>query len=80
MLGSEMPLLARIFIILGIIFLVVGGLIYLSSSLHLPLGHLPGDIHIRGKNTDFYFPLTSCILISVILTILVNLVLRIFKK
>ncbi len=75
-----MPPLARIFIILGIIFLVAGGLIYLSVSLHFPLGHLPGDINIHGKNGDFYFPLTTCILISVVITILINLALRIFKK
>jgi hypothetical protein len=58
----------------------VGGLIYLSISLHLPLGHLPGDIHIKGRNGDIYFPLATCILISVVLTILINLALRIFKK
>ena len=75
-----MPTLARIFIFLVIIFLVLGGLIYLSASLHLPLGHLPGDILIRGKNGDFYFPLATCILISVLLTILVNLALRFFKN
>lgn len=75
-----MPSLARIFIILGVIFLVIGGLIYLSFSLHLPLGHLPGDIQIKGKNGDFYFPLVTCILISVILTILVNLAIKFFKK
>jgi hypothetical protein len=75
-----MPPLARLFIILGVIFLVVGGLIYLSAFLHLPLGHLPGDIHIRGKNGDFYFPLATFFLISVILTILINLALRILKK
>jgi hypothetical protein len=75
-----LPPLARIFFILGIIFLVVGGLIYLSAALHLPLGHLPGDIHIKGKNGELYFPLATCILISVVLTILVNLALHIFKK
>ena len=78
--GLEMPPLARIFIIIGVIFLVIGGLIYLSASLHLPLGHLPGDIRFRGKYGDFYFPLATCILISIVLTILINLVLRIFKK
>ena len=75
-----MPTLARIFIFIGIIFLVFGGLIYLSASLHFPWGHLPGDIQIRGKNGDFYFPLATCILISVLITILVNLALRFFKK
>ncbi|MGZ6346057.1 MAG: DUF2905 domain-containing protein [Anaerolineales bacterium] len=75
-----MPPLARLFIIFGIVFLAVGGLIYLSAFFHIPWGHLPGDIHIQGKNADFYFPLATCILVSVILSILINLALRIFKK
>jgi hypothetical protein len=78
--GAEMPSLARIFIFFGITFLIVGGLIYLSSTLHIPLGHLPGDIRIQGKNSVFYFPLATCILISVVITILINLALRLFKK
>jgi hypothetical protein len=75
-----MPPLARIFIFFGIAFLVIGGLIYLLSFFHIPLGHLPGDIHIKGKNSDFYFPLATCILISVVLTVLINIALRLLKK
>jgi hypothetical protein len=70
----------RVFIILGIVFLLIGGLLYLLGKFNIPLGHLPGDIHIEGKRGSFYFPLTTCILISVFLTLLVNLALRIFKK
>ncbi len=72
--------IARIFIILGIAFLVIGGLIILLGRFNLPLGRLPGDIRIEGKNGSFYFPLTTCILISVVLTILANLVIRFWKK
>ena len=75
-----MPAIARLFIILGVVFLVVGGFIYLSALFHLPLGHLPGDIHIHGKNVDIIFPLATCILISIVLSILINLILRIIKK
>ena len=39
------------------------------------LGRLPGDINIRRGNTSFYFPVVTCLLLSVILTVLVNLVL-----
>jgi hypothetical protein len=70
----------RLFIILGIAFLVIGGLLFVLGKFNISLGHLPGDFHIEGEQGSFYFPLTTCILISVLLTILVNLTLRIFKK
>jgi len=40
----------------------------LSSGTHLPPGYLPGDIYYRGKHGTFYFPLTTCILLSAILS------------
>jgi hypothetical protein len=70
----------RAFIIGGIVLLIIGGLLYLLTKFNLPIGHLPGDIYVKGKQGSFYFPLTTCILISVILTILFNLFLRLFKK
>ena len=44
------------------------------------LGHLPGDIHYEGKNASFHFPMVTCIVLSIILTVLLNLVLRLFKR
>ena len=41
---------------------------------------LPGDIHIEGKNGSFYFPVTTSILVSVILSILLNVISRLLKK
>ncbi len=70
----------RAFIVGGIVLLIIGGLLYLLTKFNLPIGHLPGDIYVKGKQGSFYFPLTTCILISVILTILFNLFLRLFKK
>ena len=72
--------IARIFVLLGIAFLVVGGLLFLLGKFNLPLGHLPGDIRIVGKQGSFYFPLTTCLLLSLFLTIVANLVIRLFKK
>jgi hypothetical protein len=72
--------LARIFIILGIAFLLMGGLLFLLGRFNLQLGHLPGDIRIEGKQGSFYFPLATCILISVVLTVIVNLIVRVFRK
>lgn len=58
--------IGRILIVLGI-FLVVAGLLFtFADRLPLKLGRLPGDIHYQGKNTSAYFPLTTCILLSVV--------------
>ena len=64
----------------GIILLLVGGGIYLSARFGLPLGRLPGDIHIEGKNGSFYFPVVTCILLSAVLTVILNIVIRLFRK
>ncbi|MGE5304756.1 MAG: DUF2905 domain-containing protein [Alphaproteobacteria bacterium] len=67
--------LGKTLIYLGI-FLVVVGLIF-SLGGKLPwLGHLPGDIYIQRERFSFYFPLTTCLLISVIIT----LVLYLFRR
>jgi len=54
----------KIFIILGIILIGIGGLIWLG----VPIGKLPGDIHTKGENYDFYFPITTSIILSIVLT------------
>ena len=64
----------------GLLLFLLGGGIYLSAKLGLPLGRLPGDIRIEGENGTFYFPVTSSILVSVVLTIVLNLVVRLLKK
>jgi hypothetical protein len=70
----------RYLIMGGVILILVGGGVYLAGKMGLPLGRLPGDIRIEGRNGSFYFPLASLILISVVLTIVVNILLRILKK
>jgi hypothetical protein len=59
---------------LGLILLVVGGALMLLGRTHLPLGRLPGDMIYRGKNTTFYFPLATSILISVVLSVVLYLI------
>lgn len=61
--------LGKLFIVLGTVLIVTGLLLTLFGRLHLPLGRLPGDIIYRGKNTTFYFPLASSILLSVLITL-----------
>ena len=59
---------------LGIALVVIGGIVMLLGRTGLPLGRLPGDVLYRGKNTTFYFPLASSILLSVVLSIVLFLI------
>ena len=72
--------IARTLMLGGIALFLIGGGIYLAAKFGIPLGRLPGDIRIEGENGGFYFPVTSSILVSVILTILVNVIIRLIKK
>ncbi len=72
--------LAKYLVIGGIILILAGGGVYLAAKFGLPLGRLPGDIHIENGNFTFYFPLASSILISVVLTIILNIIVRFFRK
>jgi hypothetical protein len=72
--------ISRILMIGGIVLFLVGGLIFLISRTGLPLGRLPGDIHIEGENTSFHFPLASSIIISIMLTIFLNVILRFLNR
>ncbi len=71
--------LGRLLVILGLALVVIGGVTMLLGRTGLPLGRLPGDIVYRGKNTTFYFPLATSILLSVVLSAIVFLISR-FKR
>lgn len=60
-------------LIIGGIVMVITGLILLISPRIPWLGRLPGDIRIEGKNSSFYFPVVTCIILSIILSIIMNL-------
>jgi len=68
--------LGRLLIALGIMLVAAGLLVTFAGRLPIKLGHLPGDIYIHGKNSSFYFPLTTCIVLSA----LFSLVLWILRK
>ncbi len=65
------PDLGRVLLVIGLVLVAVGGLAVLG--VRLPFGRLPGDIAIEGERGGFYFPIVTMILISVVLTILLNL-------
>jgi hypothetical protein len=60
--------IGRTLILLGVALVVIGLLVTIGDKLPLKLGRLPGDIEIRGKNSVFYFPVVTCILLSVVLS------------
>ena len=69
------PEIGRIVLIAGVILVVVGGLAALGVK--VPIGRLPGDIAITGRNGGgFYFPITTMLLASLLLTVLWNLITR----
>lgn len=70
-----MPGLGKILIIFGIVLVIVGLILSLVGKIPW-LGHLPGDIYIQRDRFSFYFPITTCLLISVIL----SLVLYFFRR
>ncbi len=66
---------ARYLIIFGIVLVALGGVLLLAGNLPW-LGRLPGDFAFKGKRVTFYFPLTTSIILSIVLTVLLNLFIR----
>ncbi len=66
---------ARYLIILGIVLVALGGVLLLAGKLPW-LGRLPGDFAFKGKRVTFYFPLTTSIILSIVLTVLLNIFFR----
>jgi len=66
--------------VLGLGITLLGGLVWLVGKTGLPLGRLPGDIRIERGGFSFYFPLATSILVSLGLTLLLNLLARFFKR
>jgi Protein of unknown function (DUF2905) len=64
--------LGKLLVLAGIVLLIAGALLWLGFGKGW-LGRLPGDIRIERGSTGFYFPIVTCILISIILTILLNI-------
>jgi hypothetical protein len=75
-----METIARYLMLGGIALFLIGGGVYFAAKIGIPLGRLPGDIRIEGENGTFYFPLASSVLVSVVLTILLNVIVRLWKK
>jgi len=74
--SNEFPVqIGKLLVVLGSVLVVVGLLLMAGSKFSfLGLGKLPGDITYRGRNSTFYFPLTTCVVLSVLLTLVLWLI------
>lgn len=66
--------IGKIMIVSGAVLIAVGGVLLLIGR--LPAGMLPGDILIQRKNFTFFFPVVTSIVVSVVLTLIINLFFR----
>jgi hypothetical protein len=61
----------KLLVVVGIVLVGLGALLAYGGKLPFRLGRLPGDIAYQGRNGGFYFPIVTCILLSVVLSLLV---------
>ncbi len=62
--------IGRLLLMLGVVLVVVGGLLAIGGKLPFRLGRLPGDISWEGKHTTVYFPVVTCLVLSVLLSVI----------
>ncbi len=62
--------LGKLLLLVGVVLVVAGALLAYGAKLPFRLGHLPGDIVYQGRHGSFYFPIVTCVLLSIILTLL----------
>ena len=72
--------ISRFIVLAGVVLIVVGAILFGLAKLNIPLGHLPGDIRIDGANGSFYFPVVTCIILSIVLSVILNLLGRFLNK
>jgi len=60
--------LGRSLIVIGLLFVVIGVVISIGERFSIRFGQLPGDFVFRGKNSTFYFPLATCLVVSLVLS------------
>jgi Protein of unknown function (DUF2905) len=71
---APMADLGRVLVVAGAVAIVAGLAFILLGRANIPLGRLPGDIVYRGKNSTFYFPLATSVLVSVVLSIVMYVI------
>jgi hypothetical protein len=72
--------IARYLVIGGIVLILIGGGVFLAAKLGIPFGRLPGDIRIERGSGIFYFPVVTSCLLSIVLTLVLNFIIRFLNK
>jgi hypothetical protein len=72
--------IGRILMIAGISLFLIGGLIYLFSRMGINLFQLPGDIRLQSGNVTCLVPIVSTILLSIVFTLILNIIIRFLDK
>ena len=72
--------IGRILLITGVVLALAGGVLLLAGRFFPWLGNLPGDLRFEGENYRVYFPLATMILLSIVGTIVLNVIIRIFRR
>jgi len=71
--------LGKLLIGAGGLLILIGLIVVLAGRANVPFGRLPGDISYRGKNTAVFFPITTCIILSILLSFVLWLVNRFWR-
>ena len=71
--GDGFASFGKTLMIFGLLLLIVGAVVYFGGKF-TSLGRLPGDIHIEKENFSFHFPIVTSLIVSVVLTIVLNLI------
>jgi hypothetical protein len=71
--------LGKILIAVGILLILVGVIFLFLNKMGI-LGRLPGDIHVQKKGFEFHFPIVTCIIVSILLSVLLTALFKWFRK
>jgi hypothetical protein len=75
----KMTSIGKWLVVAGAVIAVTGAILFLAGKVFPSLGNLPGDIHVRGDKGEFHFPVVTCLVVSAVLTLVINLLLRLFR-
>ena len=76
----DLSTFARWVILAGVVIIVIGISLWLAGRFDLPLGRLPGDIHIERGGFSCFIPLATSIILSLLLTVALNILLRFLNR
>lgn len=76
----DLPHLGKILVMVGVGIAVMGCIVWLAGKLGFPIGNLPGDIQIRRPGFSLNIPLVTCLVLSIVLTVMANLFFWFMKK